>query len=119
MQNNLNAEALIAAPILLGLTVSADAAMGALFGSMFFWAMNPGLDFGNRAVLLTASFGAGYSIALPWGPGGWEMFAGVIGSSLVHAALDSLRGSIRAGGSIPPWLKDLINALPWRGRRDD
>lgn len=118
MQNNINADTLVAAPFLLGLTVSPDAAIGALFGSMFFWAMNPSLEVGNKAVLLLASFGAGYSLALPWGPGGWEMFAGVFGSSLVHTALEAFQGTIRAGGAMPVWLKELISILPWKNRND-
>lgn len=115
MPPNNNAGEVVVVPLLWGLTISPDAAIGALFGAMFFWAMNPDVELSKRLMLLLASFGAGYSMALPWGPGGWEMAAAVIGAALAHAVLDSFRTAIVDGSNIPPWLNELLGILPWRG----
>lgn len=105
----------IAVPLLWGLTLSPDAAIGALFGAMFFWAMNPEVDLKKKLVLLLASFGAGYGLALPWGPGGWEMTAGMVGAALAHTVLDSFRTTIKDREAMPLWLTELLGSLPWRG----
>lgn len=108
-------EAPLVALVGFGLTLSPDAAMGALFGGMFFWALNPDMQTSTKLLLLIASLGAGYSLGLPLGPGRWEMAAAAFGAALVYVAIDSLRATIVSGASVPIWLKELLNLLPWRG----
>lgn len=113
-QHNTSLDTPLIALSAVGFTVSPDAAIGALFGALFFWAMNPDMKADVKFPLLLASFGAGYAFGVPWGPGGWEMACAVSGATLGHVVFDSLRSTVKFGTPVPAWLKEVLNLLPWR-----
>lgn len=113
----------VAAPLLgwtgMGITMSPDAAIGAVFGGCLFWAMNPEIKATTKVPLLVGSLGAGYAFGLPMGDGGWAMAFSLVGATLGYAALESIRYTMKPGVEVPPWLnwaRDVLSSLtPWRG----
>lgn len=103
--------------------VHAESAAGAVFGGMFFWALNPEIPPRARFWLMLASVGAGYGLALPaarsaeWYAWSWT-FAG-FGSALVHVMLVSMRATIQTGSPLPPWMTAVKDYLPWNKNRGD
>lgn len=103
----------------LGISISPDAALGAVFGGFLFWAMNPEMAAKTKIPLLVGSLGAGYGLGLPMEGSGWSMAFSVLGATLGYAALESVRYTMKPGMDVAPWMiwaKDVIsNLTPWRG----
>lgn len=100
-----------------------ESAAGAVFGGMFFWALNPEIKPKVRFWLTVASVGLGYGMALPaarsvdWQAWAWTFAA--FSAALVHVMLVSMRATIVTGSPLPPWMTAIRDSLPWRKNRGD
>lgn len=107
---------------LLG-TVSPEAAAGAVCGGLFFWSLNPEIPLSTRLALALASIGMGYGAGLAalrsedWV--GWAWVVSGLVASLIHVAIVSVRGIVKTGSPLPPWLEAMLDMIPWRNRRGD
>lgn len=98
--------------------VHPEAAAGAVFGGMFFWALSAKLPLFMRFWLAVASIGLGYGMALPAArsDNGWAWIIAGLGASLIHVIIVAFRSMVETGSPVPPWFKDILGAipLPWR-----
>ena len=99
----------VAIPVILGITVNADAAVGAAFGSVFFLLNNDHLTapkrFGYAGVSLCIGYASGLAIGAPW-----SMLVGATTAAVAVVTLASLAETINKGGVAA------ILEL-WRGRK--
>lgn len=107
---------------LLG-SISPEAAAGAVCGGLFFWSLSPEIPLSTRAVLAVASIGMGYGAGLAvlrsdeWL--GWAWVVSGLVASLIYAVIVSVRGMVKTGSPLPPWLVAILDIIPWRNRRGD
>lgn len=98
--------------------VHPEAAAGAVFGGMFFWALSAKLAIFTRFWLSLASIGLGYGMALPAvkSDNGWAWIIAGLGASLIHVIIVAFRSMIDTGSPLPPWFKDILASVPvpWR-----
>lgn len=105
--------------LLLLSAVQPEAAAGAVFGAMFFWSLSPEIPIVTRFWLAIASVGFGYGTGLPAArsDSGWAWFYAGLGASLAHVVLVSVRSMVKKDGAVPPWLRSLLDLLPWTKTR--
>lgn len=98
-----------------------EAAAGAVCGGFFFWSLSPEIPISTRLLLLLGSIGLGYGMALPAvrSDNGWAWIIAGFGASLVHVVLVAFRSMVKTGSPVPPWAKDILDALPipWRKKQ--
>lgn len=103
--------------------VSPEAAAGAVCGGLFFWSLSPEIPISTRIALAIASIGMGYGAGLAalrsedWTSWAWVV-SGLV-ASMIHVAIVSLRGIVKTGSPLPPWLVAILDMIPWRNRRGD
>ena len=106
---------------ILGLgAIHPEAAAGAICGGFFFWSMSPDIPVFNRLWLLAGSVGLGYGTAVPAAvsDNGWAWIIAGVSASLVHVVLVALRTMVDTGSPWPPWLRDIVDAVPFPRRKN-
>lgn len=98
-----------AMPVVIGITINPDAAIGATFGAAFFLLSNehfpPVKRFAYGGISLCVGYGTGIAIGAPW-----AMLASATGAAVAVVSLASLAKTISEGG-----LQSLITL--WRNKR--
>lgn len=96
--NNSAANAVaVAMPVILGLTINADAAVGAVFGAAFFLLSTAEHSGWRKAGYAAVSAGVGYAAGLAVGAP-WAMLASAGGAAVAVVALASIIKTINTIG---------------------
>lgn len=89
--------------------VNPSALVGSSLGAMFFLTL-PKTEGESRVLLPIFSLGVGYIAAVEIG-GDYPMMTGVTASSLGSTLFSVLHAMLISGGSLPPWLQDIISSI--------
>lgn len=109
MKGNSGELAAAGAALVMGLTLNADAAVGAAFGAVFFMLSNECMPMVRRLVYSLVSGVIGYSVGIAAGAP-WSMLAAATGAAIAVVTLGALVDVISKQG-----ISGLMEI--WRGRK--
>lgn len=89
--------------------IDPSALVGSSLGAMFFLSL-PKVEGESRILLPIFSLGVGYVAAIEIG-GSYPMLTGVTVSSLGSTLFSVLHAMLISGGSLPPWLQDIVSSI--------